>query len=986
MPTIKHLAFEYLRANSHLVQQEYEEAKIWYGKVLEKDPEHFMSLWNIGYCHDRTEDYSEAIKYYDKVLMIEPNNYELLDLKGNALAEMNKYSEAIEYHERAIQINPRCHKCLFDMAITLRAQMKHLEAKKYYEMAILVNPNYVEALNNQAWLYSIMGKNEDANIAIDRALDIDPDSPLALDTKGFIYQNCGEYNHAIKYFDRAIENDERHVSSWTMKGMVCTRLRRYDDALKCFNNAVNIKVSGDALSGMAEVFFHLYQYDKAKEHFKKAIRHYKSVIKKEVYNVDVLNARGIAALNGMGTAHAGVAELLEGKKKEEKFYEAIKCFDRIIEYYEVHKICEDYDFIYACRNKGVALVKLKKYQEAIDYGFEKALKIDPNFAYALNGKGIALANLAFRLKSKEKQEKQFCEALERFEDALDRINSLKTPRQNKGDVLDSLKEYDKAIKCFEEILKEEPDFKCALVSMGRSLGCQKKYDEARKCFDEAIQYYTKNHADKEPCFANAYRYKGYTLLITAKTTEQLSEAIHCYEQATKIDPDSEYAWNSRGYALTSIGDFEQAVKYFNKALQINQEFIFAWANKGYAYTCLGELDKAENCFDKALEIDSENAYVNNYRGLSYVNLRKYARAVECFEKSLQLDECNDYVLANKGYAFFSTGQLLHALDCFEKIKGIKNVKDLDINDPVIPYALNGKGIVLDELKRHDEAKECFRKAMRLDPIRKDISYFNIARSNYQEEDFTEAMENFRKINDSKLESQKRNGLGLCCFRLGLYDDAEKEYRDAIRANPKAPEQYYNLGVLYNSEDKPDRAKALFNTCLSLDNGFSKARDAIKKLEGANQLSDWYNWWFKSSNGKKVIGLTLISFIIALFFITAFISIAIPHLQLQNIIKLPSLISTTPDNLSNDNTHTATPQKNDISTAKPDIWALIVIIILLLMILLLPSLRSIKLGTIELATSPINADTVEIIPFAPMPFKTEYMALYFHMPLKAIGFG
>lgn len=106
--------------------------------------------------------------------------------------------------------------------------------------------------------------------------------------------------------------------------------------------------------------------------------------------------------------------------------------------------------------------------------------------------------------------------------------------------------------------------------------------------------------------------------------------------------------------------------------------------------------------------------------------------------------------------------------------------------------------------------------MILDPIRKDITYFNIVRSYYQEEDYTKAIENFTKINNSKLEAQKRNGLGLYCFRLRLYDDAESEYLDTIRANPRMVESYYNLGVLYNSEGKLERAKAMFNTCLQLD--------------------------------------------------------------------------------------------------------------------------------------------------------------------------
>jgi tetratricopeptide (TPR) repeat protein len=939
-------------------------------------------------------------------------NYQISHLKAISLVGMKKYSEAIECYDNAIEIEPDCYDCLYDKAIILREVMKHEEALECYGKAIQIKPDFVNALNNKASLLSTMRRNEEAKANIEEALDYLRNNATstatatatALDTKGFICQNLGEYQDAIDNFDHAIKSDERHLSSWINKGMIKNRQRLYNDALECFEKAIDIENdSGAAWSGKADTYAHLYEYKEAEKCFEKAISIYCKNIKEETYDVHALNAKGIEALNGKGIALAGIAEHLHGKEKEEKFNDAIKCFDRIIKYYEDYEIYKDYDYIYACRNKGVVLVKLNKYEQAI-YAFDKVLNIDSKFAYALNGKGIALANIGSHLDGKEKEEK-FNDAIKYFEKALEPESGVKnpiqliTPLQNKGDVLDSLAqyhdsqmEYEEAIQCFDMCLKRQREFVCALVSKGRSLGCQRKYDEAKGCFNEAIQFYIAHHADKEPCFAHAYRYKAYTMLMTAEKIEQLSEALSYFEKATQIDPDSEHSWNSWGYALTSMGEFEKAVECFDKAVALDAEFAEALANRGYILVCLGKLDEAKKDFDRALEIDSNNAYVHNYNGLSYLYLKRYAKAVECFDRSLWLakPEQKDYILANKGYTLSSRGWLLDALDCFEEISGIKHVRELDNKDDqkVTSYALNGKGIVLDELKIHDEAKECFNKAMILDPIRKDTSYLNIGRSYYQEEDYTNAIENFTKINDPKLEAQKRNGLGLCYFRLGLYEDAESEYRDAIKANPRMVEPYYNLGVLYNSEEKPERAKALFNTCLQLDNNFSKAMDALKKLEGTNQLSDWYDWWFKSGTGKKAIGITLISSIMILFFFTAFISITIPHIQLQNPIKLPSLILNTSAQKNETSIISATSaQKNESSatTSKPDITALIILIILLLIVLLLPSIKSVKLGTIELATSPIETSTVEIKPSIPMPFKSEYMSLYFHMPIKS-GIG
>jgi len=215
--------------------------------------------------------------------------------------------------------------------------------------------------------------------------------------------------------------------------------------------------------------------------------------------------------------------------------------------------------------------------------------------------------------------------------------------------------------------------------------------------------------------------------------------------------------------------------------------------------------------------------------------------------------------------------------------------------------------------------------------------------------------------------------------MGLYDDAEDEYREAIKASPKSVEPYYNLGVLYNSLDKTERARALFATCLELDNRFVIAREALNKLKGLNQLSDWYSWWFKSDRGKKALGLALITSISILFVITTFASLGIHHPLLQYLSNFTITTQTSPGSKSTSSNSTSSGAGNPNTPNSPDVPALIVLTILLM--IFLPSLRSIKVGTIELATSPIVSDTDEIKSSTPMPSKSDYMPLHFVMPLE-----
>jgi tetratricopeptide (TPR) repeat protein len=381
-----------------------------------------------------------------------------------------------------------------------------------------------------------------------------------------------------------------------------------------------------------------------------------------------------------------------------------------------------------------------------------------------------------------------------------------------------------------------------------------------------------------------------------------------------------------------------------------------------------------------LEIDTKNYFVFNYRGVLFSHLKRYNRAIECFDKALELSfddyafSNKAYALANKGYALISQNNYIQAISCFESVKSVKKGRD-----PLLAYALNGIGVALDELGRYEEAIEHFDKAMAIDPQRQNISHFNIGRTKFKIGQYSRALENFRRIKDPKLESQKNNAIALCNFKLGLYEEAESDYKEAIKTDPENPESFYNLGILYYTQGKESRSKILFNTCIDIDGYYIKAKNALKQIEGSNQLSDWYQWWFKSDKLKKMLGIFLITTIILIFSVTIFVSIFDSNGHLFNIANLFNFMSHISPNMGQLQNNTVS---NNTTTNTPNTNTLTMLIVLLLVILLLPSLKTIKMGTVELTTAPITTSMIEIKPSTPMPFKSLYMPLHFQMPLKS----
>ena len=84
---------------------------------------------------------------------------------------------------------------------------------------------------------------------------------------------------------------------------------------------------------------------------------------------------------------------IDGKTAEEWFDLAYNEKDpkKKVEYYT--KCLEiDPNYAYAWNNKGLALYKLGRYEEAIEC-YDRALQIDPDNAVAWTGKGVALGML-----------------------------------------------------------------------------------------------------------------------------------------------------------------------------------------------------------------------------------------------------------------------------------------------------------------------------------------------------------------------------------------------------------------------------------------------------------------------------------------------------------------------------------------------------------------------------------------------------------------
>ncbi|CAD8197581.1 unnamed protein product [Paramecium pentaurelia] len=84
------------------------------------------------------------------------------------------------------------------------------------------------------------------------------------------------------------------------------------------------------------------------------------------------------------------------------------------------------------------------------------------------------------------------------------------------------------------------------------------------------------------------------------------EAIQCFDNAIKINPNNCLAFNNKGNALYQLNRFEEAIKCHDQALTINPNNCLAFNNKGNALYKLNRFEEAIKCDDNALKINPQD--------------------------------------------------------------------------------------------------------------------------------------------------------------------------------------------------------------------------------------------------------------------------------------------------------------------------------------------------------------------------------------------
>jgi len=140
-----------------IMAERIDEAKEKLTTAIENDPDNYILYYEMGYIYDATENYDEASNWYEKCLEKNPEYFEALYNLG-----VNKYNQGAEILKEAQDMDLDTYK-KEGKAVEARANEIFIHAVPYFEKAHAVNPEDVSTLQTLQTLYALMKEYDKVN-------------------------------------------------------------------------------------------------------------------------------------------------------------------------------------------------------------------------------------------------------------------------------------------------------------------------------------------------------------------------------------------------------------------------------------------------------------------------------------------------------------------------------------------------------------------------------------------------------------------------------------------------------------------------------------------------------------------------------------------------------------------------------------------------------------------------------------------------------
>ncbi|QDY77289.1 tetratricopeptide repeat protein [Streptomyces qinzhouensis] len=182
----------------------HEEALAAYAVVLEREPDHLVTIASAAQVHHRLGRAEEALAGFDRVLSARPRYLWALVMRAEVRRCLDDDEGALADLLTARGIAPDDAWVIGAHAEQLRQAGDHQEAIPLYDRAIALDPGYTWAFGSRAMALHALGRTEEALADLGHALELDPEYSWALLRRAEIHRSRGDAEAEFADLDRRV--------------------------------------------------------------------------------------------------------------------------------------------------------------------------------------------------------------------------------------------------------------------------------------------------------------------------------------------------------------------------------------------------------------------------------------------------------------------------------------------------------------------------------------------------------------------------------------------------------------------------------------------------------------------------------------------------------------------------------------------------------------------------------------------------------------
>lgn len=295
-------AYEYLRMNV------LDQAQAAFEQILAKDPTNNYALVGMGDVERKKKDYQRALEYYQRclehhphnsyaifgiadvykslglfqkslqiwldVIKRDPENVTVLTRIADAYRKMRDFSHSREYYLRVLSLEPNNPYALIGLGHLYYEFKDYREAMRAWEQVYREDPQHadVRILTSLGNCHRKLKSFEKGIPYFEKVLETEPNNFYALFGLADCYRGLNQPAKSLYYWERILEFDPKNKVIMTRAGDALRQMGRWEEAEEYYQKALNIEYDMYAVLGLALVYKHRKEWDRAVISLKSILR------------------------------------------------------------------------------------------------------------------------------------------------------------------------------------------------------------------------------------------------------------------------------------------------------------------------------------------------------------------------------------------------------------------------------------------------------------------------------------------------------------------------------------------------------------------------------------------------------------------------------------------------------------------------------------------------------------------------------------------